>query len=212
MIPLNDALGILVVVAVAIFCVGWFGRGTWERSAEPEDDWTERDRAWKAEFSQPLRQSAVTGDCPIQAVFGADEILDCTFPAGHAPGHSWAGVHVGPYVTAEEPEFSCEVCRDTGQVWSPEPDGTGMYDEACPACDMPYPVGVSAGGEDPWALQAAEPDPPSLDPDTDRMPTIAELADNAEYRLAWTELDGLVRGAHKWYEETWHTGSFRAVR
>jgi hypothetical protein len=34
----------------------------------------------------------VADTCRIQAVFGPDEILDCTLPAGHAPGHSWAGV------------------------------------------------------------------------------------------------------------------------
>ena len=28
--------------------------------------------------------------CPIQVVFGPDQIEDCTFRRGHQPPHSWA--------------------------------------------------------------------------------------------------------------------------
>ena len=27
---------------------------------------------------------------------------------------------------------ACQVCNDTGIVWSPEPDGDGVYESACP--------------------------------------------------------------------------------
>jgi hypothetical protein len=33
----------------------------------------------------------------------------------------------------------CWTCRDTGQVWTAELDGSGEYDQACPDCDTPYP-------------------------------------------------------------------------
>lgn len=34
----------------------------------------------------------------------------------------------------------CATCNDTGQVWTPEQDGSGMWDMACPNCDTPYPL------------------------------------------------------------------------
>jgi len=35
-------------------------------------------------------------------------------------------------------EWFCLTCRDTGQVWSQDYDGS-LYDQACPDCDTPYP-------------------------------------------------------------------------
>ena len=32
----------------------------------------------------------------------------------------------------------CGTCNDTGQAWTPEQDGSGMWDMACPDCDTPY--------------------------------------------------------------------------
>ena len=43
-------------------------------------------------------------------------------------------------------EWSCLTCRDTGQVWSADYDGT-PYDQACPDCKTPYPF--AAGDEWP---------------------------------------------------------------
>lgn len=51
----------------------------------------------------------------------------------------------------------CGVCRDTGQVWSADPGGESMSDQACPACDAPYPAAASdPSAEDPFGggLQA----------------------------------------------------------
>jgi len=28
--------------------------------------------------------------------------------------------------------YTCPVCRDTGIVWSPDPDGESLYESACP--------------------------------------------------------------------------------
>jgi hypothetical protein len=44
-----------------------------------------------------------------------------------------------------EPE-PCQTCRNTGQVWTVEEDGSGAWDMACPDCDTPYP-GVAAAEE-----------------------------------------------------------------
>jgi hypothetical protein len=33
----------------------------------------------------------------------------------------------------------CRTCNDTGPVQTPEQDGTGAWDMACPDCDTPYP-------------------------------------------------------------------------
>jgi hypothetical protein len=41
---------------------------------------------------------------------------------------------------------TCQTCRNTGQVWTAEEDGTGMWDMACPDCDTPYP-GAEAAAE-----------------------------------------------------------------
>lgn len=46
----------------------------------------------------------------------------------------------------------------------------------------------------------------------ERAPTISELADNAEYALTWRELGGLRDSAYDWYDRTFATGAFRAVR
>lgn len=37
-------------------------------------------------------------------------------------------------------EPACRTCNGTGQVWTPEQDGSGMWDMACPDCDTPYPL------------------------------------------------------------------------
>ena len=45
----------------------------------------------------------------------------------------------------------------------------------------------------------------------ERPPSIAELAEDAEYRLCWRELAGLRASAYDWYERSFGTGQFRAV-
>ena len=40
--------------------------------------------------------------------------------------------------------MDCATCNDTGQVWTPEQDGSGMYDQACPDCDA-YDPDEAAG-------------------------------------------------------------------
>lgn len=45
----------------------------------------------------------------------------------------------------------CPTCCDTGRVEIPEPDGSGLYDQACPDCDTPYPVTGDPDAEDPFA-------------------------------------------------------------
>ena len=45
-----------------------------------------------------------------------------------------------PWDRENDRRVNCRTCWDTGQVWAPEADGTGMYDSACPDCDAPSPV------------------------------------------------------------------------
>ena len=45
-----------------------------------------------------------------------------------------------PWDRENDRRVSCRTCWDTGQVWAPEADGTGMYDSACPDGDAPYPL------------------------------------------------------------------------
>lgn len=49
----------------------------------------------------------------------------------------------------------CSTCRDTGRVDCPEPDGSGLYDQACPDCDAPYPVTGDPDADDPFAASLA---------------------------------------------------------
>jgi hypothetical protein len=61
---------------------------------------------------------------------------------------------------------------------------------------------------------APPPPPPAvaLDDGSDRMPTIAELRDYADYRVTWTEVFGQVDSAEEWFDRTYRTGQFRAVK
>ena len=57
-------------------------------------------------------------------------------------------------MTAIEPELPapCPVCRDTGIVWSPDPDRESVYETACPerGCTAPYPGPVIDAAEVPF--------------------------------------------------------------
>lgn len=53
---------------------------------------------------------------------------------------------------------ACSTCRDTGKVECAEPDGSGLYDQACPDCDVPYPVTGDPDAEDPFAAPARQPE------------------------------------------------------
>jgi hypothetical protein len=46
----------------------------------------------------------------------------------------------------------------------------------------------------------------------ERLPTVAEVRNNADYWLWRTEMAGLIEGAAAWYDEAFATGQFRAVR
>jgi hypothetical protein len=50
------------------------------------------------------------------------------------------------------------------------------------------------------------------DPATgERLPTVDEVRDSADYWLWRTEMSGLIDGAAAWYDEAFGTGQFRAV-
>lgn len=51
-----------------------------------------------------------------------------------------------------------------------------------------------------------------LSPGAERVQTIAEHAEHAEFRVWETELDGQIASAWQWFDETFATGTFRAVR
>jgi hypothetical protein len=64
----------------------------------------------------------------------------------------------------------------------------------------------------PLPVELPEPEPPHLDEQPDRMPTITELRDYADYRVTWTEVFGQVDSAEEWFDRTYRTGQFRAVK
>ena len=43
----------------------------------------------------------------------------------------------------------CQVCNDTGEAWTPDPDGGGAWGMACPDCDMPYPLAAPSATQEP---------------------------------------------------------------
>jgi len=65
----------------------------------------------------------------------------------------WAAIHRSLERIAQEPGGSppaCGICLDTGQVWSADPDGESVSDQACPACDAPYPASGDPDAGDPF--------------------------------------------------------------
>lgn len=49
----------------------------------------------------------------------------------------------------------CSTCQDTGKVLDVASDGESASEQACPACDTPYPAEPSGSDEDPWATAEA---------------------------------------------------------
>ena len=45
----------------------------------------------------------------------------------------------------------------------------------------------------------------------ERLPTVGEVRDSADYWLWRTEMAGLIEGAAAWFDEAFGTGQFRAA-
>lgn len=106
--------------------------------------------------------------------------------------------------------------RDDPEPLVPEPDRlpstdtlAGMYAELGDH-DLP-PAGVASSE----TLGPRPRDATSWDlwekPAGERFPTIAELAEDAEYRVTWTELQAMQDSNDLWFDEAFATGRFRAV-
>jgi len=192
MIPVGDAVWLLVVIGLALFAVGWAGRALYDREKTGDvwlagydkaaEDWKfhgpereaaaerEHEAAWAAEFSEPDLGDFVTGVLDDQAA--RDAVPDDQL----APPCANCGSRIR------------HACFDgcPGRV-GPE------LDELLPEPELPELEGDI------------------LTPHQERAPTIAELADHADYTITWTELDRLRVSAYAWYDEAFGTGQFRAV-
>jgi hypothetical protein len=58
---------------------------------------------------------------------------------------------------------------------------------------------------EPWTILDAEP------ATSERLATVAEVRADADYWLWRTEMAGLIDGAAQWFDEEFHTGTFRAA-
>lgn len=109
-------------------------------------------------------------------------------------------------------DFSRPRCHACGAMDCPAAGAAGV--DACPAWQEAearnargeYLTTRSAPGAFTITVY-----PPPLDPDTDRLATVQELADHARYRLTWDDLDRQVDEARAWYDRTFQTGQFRAI-
>jgi hypothetical protein len=58
---------------------------------------------------------------------------------------------------------------------------------------------------EPWTILDADPTT------SERLATVAEVRADADYWLWRTEMAGLIDGAAQWFDEEFHTGTFRAA-
>jgi hypothetical protein len=45
----------------------------------------------------------------------------------------------------------------------------------------------------------------------ERAPTVAEIAEDAEYRLFWSDIQRQKENARAWYDDTFQTGQFKGL-
>jgi hypothetical protein len=192
MIPLSDALFILTGEAIAMFALGWWGsravgRAEWQEGydeGKQEAIGTRIADSWDQEFGQPDLNDFV------------DTVLE-------QPGGSMAGI--------------ARASAKAGLM------AAGMWDEArlldTPEPPEPEPLEGTVGRKEGGGLTVPrlqfDPEPWTIldNPSTEeRLATVAEARDDADYWVWRTEMASLIDGAAQWYDEEFHTGTFRAIR
>jgi hypothetical protein len=196
MIPLSDALYILAGTNAAMLALGWWGRravghAEWQEGyAEGTQD--ERaykiSKAWDEEFSQPDLNDFVDG------VLKAPDDDD---PRGEPPVCSGCATDRHCFGAA----CRCP-CGMEPAGWADPIEGTVM----APGAGRGLAVPRLRFEPEPWTILDADPTT------SERLATVAEVRDDADYWLWRTEMAALIDGAAQWYDEEFHTGTFRAVR
>lgn len=211
----GELLPLLLVLAGGVaagFWPGWTLRGWHAERAEAREmaaDFEEQaqDAAWEAEFTsiypgvlastqldeltadqaRLIRWAGTrddSGHAPVECPAMTSAALELGYP------HECTPALRAPWETEAEHEWH----DHAPLTW--EDEGVS----GCPACEAR------------WEIPHPPPPPaPRPDEETERPATIAEIAQNAEYRLAWGELSSLAESAYDWYDETFQTGQFRKI-
>jgi hypothetical protein len=228
-IPVADAVYILVPCMVASLALGWAARAVvsgdrleaaaarasdaadqvagaarlyevYEADREQRAAEAEHDAAWEAEFSEPDLGDFVTGVLEHDGAGCLGDMDKRTCAACIA-----ADAQAAEELTHEWHDHAPLRYADEGVP-------------GCPACEARWETTGGAGMRPASVIEGypAPPEPEALEgdilaPRQERAPTIAELADHADYTITWTELDRLRVSAYAWYDEAFSTGAFRAI-
>lgn len=209
--PLSDALWILCGLGVVLPPLTWLGARLWylEDRREAAED------AAYAPWEPPARDRWLYPDLDLDRprAIPAGTLIGLPPPAPLADRAALAAA-----VEREERDRAlaayldgrprCHACgaADCPAAGTGGVDSCPLWQDAEARADRGEYLPTRPAGRVELVLE-----PGLLEPDTDRMATIAEMRDAAEYQLAATETAQLIAAGYRWYEETFQTGQFRAV-